>query len=124
MKQNKKSFIPSRLFIYYNERAIEHSISLDNGAQIRNGIKSVNKLGVCPETEWPYSDGGIKFKEKPSANCYKDAINNQVVSYQRVIQSLTQMKGCLAAGYPFVFGFSVYDNMYSDDVTKTGHLTL
>ncbi len=30
-------------FIYYNERVIEHSIDSDNGAQIRDGIKSVNK---------------------------------------------------------------------------------
>ncbi len=30
------------------------------------------------------------------------------------------MKGCLASGYPFVFGFSVYESFESDDVTKTG----
>jgi C1A family cysteine protease len=42
------------------------------------------------------------------------------VSYQRVIQTLNQMKGCLASGYPFVFGFSVYDSFESDAVAKTG----
>ena len=55
-KQKLSDFIPSRLFIYYNERSIEHSIPLDNGAQIRDGIKSVAKEGACPETEWPYDD--------------------------------------------------------------------
>src|SRR4029453_12162793 len=55
-KQKLRDFIPSRLFIYYNERSIEHSIPLDNGAQIRDGIKSVAKQGACPETEWPYDD--------------------------------------------------------------------
>src|SRR5271169_2283740 len=48
-------FVPSRLFIYYNERAMEHSIAIDNGAQIRDGIKSVASLGVCSETDWPYN---------------------------------------------------------------------
>jgi C1A family cysteine protease len=124
MKQKKKSFVPSRLFIYYNERAMEHTINSDAGAQIRDGIKSVNKIGVCPETLWPYSDDNKRFMIKPSAPCYKQAANNQVLSYQRVTQTLVQMKGCLADGYPFVFGFSVYDNMYSDKVTKTGILSL
>ena len=30
------------------------------------------------------------------------------------------MKGCLAEGYPFVFGFAVYSSFESDDVTRTG----
>jgi len=34
-------FTPSRLFIYYNERALEGTISNDSGAMIRDGIKSV-----------------------------------------------------------------------------------
>src|SRR5439155_18039799 len=42
-------FVPSRLFIYYNERYIEHDVGYDRGAQLRDGIKSINKLGVCPE---------------------------------------------------------------------------
>ena len=39
MKQSlAQIFTPSRLFIYYNERAIEHTIDSDSGAQIRDGI--------------------------------------------------------------------------------------
>ncbi|HSQ05128.1 MAG TPA: hypothetical protein VLN59_13880, partial [Burkholderiales bacterium] len=39
-KQKLKSdFCPSRLFIYYNERAMEGTIKSDSGAQIRDGIK-------------------------------------------------------------------------------------
>ena len=30
------------------------------------------------------------------------------------------MKGCLASGYPFVFGFTVYDSFESQQVAKTG----
>src|SRR5947209_12808061 len=47
-------FVPSRLFIYYNERAIEHTVAEDSGAMIRDGIKSVAKQGACPEKIWPY----------------------------------------------------------------------
>ena len=34
------------------------------------------------------------------------------------------MKGCLASGYPFVFGFSVYVSFESAQVAKTGHAPL
>src|SRR6266550_1083945 len=55
-KQGLADFMPSRLFIYYNERAMEGHTALDSGAQSRDGVKSVAKLGVCAETEWPYDD--------------------------------------------------------------------
>src|SRR5438552_1812910 len=48
LKQERKyDFMPSRLFIYYNERVIEGTVGIDNGAEIRNGIKTVNRQGVC-----------------------------------------------------------------------------
>jgi C1A family cysteine protease len=111
-------FTPSRLFIYYNERAIEGTVSSDSGAQIRDGVKSVGQQGDCPETEWPYDI--TKFAQKPPSSCYSDARKYKVVSYQRVAQSLSQMKGCLASGSPFVFGFTVYSAFESPDVAKTG----
>jgi C1A family cysteine protease len=43
----------SRLFIYYNERAVEGTINDDAGAMIRDGVKSLVKLGVCSERSWP-----------------------------------------------------------------------
>ena len=122
-KQNLvPDFTPSRLFIYYNERVIEHSVSSDSGAQIRDGIKSVAKQGDCPETEWPYV--AAKFATKPTAQCYADALKYRVVLYQRVAQTLSQLKGCLASGYPFVFGFTVYESFESTTVTRTGHAPL
>ncbi len=30
------------------------------------------------------------------------------------------MKGCLASGYPFVFGFTVYPSFESDEVARSG----
>ena len=54
VKEGLKDFMPSRLFIYYNERAIEGTVDTDSGAMIRDGIKSINKLGVCDEVTWPY----------------------------------------------------------------------
>jgi C1A family cysteine protease len=112
-------FVPSRLFIYYNERVIEDSVRSDSGAMIRDGIKTVAKQGACPEPMWPYLIA--KFATKPSASCYTEAAKHTAASYQRLIQSLSQMQGCLASGYPFVFGFTVYESFESSIVARTGH---
>jgi C1A family cysteine protease len=121
--KQKPDFVPSRLFIYYNERFMEHDVQADRGAQIRDGIKSVNKVGVCPETEWTYDDTpavseggpwppGAKPAQQPPKQCYIDAAEYKVVSYQRLLQTLSQLQGCLAQGLPFVFGITVYTSFY------------
>lgn len=117
-KENKPDFMPSRLFIYYNERKIEGTIRQDAGAQIRDGLKVVNKVGVCPESSWPYVEK--KFTNKPPAKCYTQAVRHTALQYARVVQTASQMKGCLAEGYPFVFGFTIYESFEGDDVAKTG----
>jgi len=113
---------PSRLFIYYNERAMEGTVDSDSGAQIRDGIKSVAKQGDCPESLWPYVV--VRFRTRPPARCYQDAVHHKAVVYQRLPQDLTSMRGCLAAGYPFVFGFTVYQSFESADVARTGRVEL
>jgi len=118
MKQGLKDFMPSRLFIYYNERVIEGTVGEDSGAQIRDGMKSVGAQGDANEQLWPYEIE--RFRDKPPAPVYSQAKRHKAVLYQRVAQDLNQMKGCLASGYPFVLGFSVYDSFESEDVARTG----
>ena len=122
MKQGKKAFTPSRLFIYYNERVMEGTVSQDSGAQVRDGIKSVATLGAPPETDWPYDIK--KFAEAPPAKAYSDAKLDLVSTYARVAQDLAQMRGCLAEGYPFVFGFTAYAAFESAAVARTGIVPL
>jgi C1A family cysteine protease len=110
-KQGLAAFMPSRLFIYYNERAMEGTIPSDSGAQIRDGIKSVGSQGDCPETEWPYDPS--QFATMPPPSCYADGVKYKAVTYAAVAQDLNDLKGCLAAGYPFVFGFTVYQSFES-----------
>jgi C1A family cysteine protease len=122
LKQKLSDFVPSRLFIYYNERVVEHSVSSDSGAQIRDGMKVVAKLGAPPEPEWPYDES--KFADKPPASAYADGAKHRVVSYHRVSRVLNQFKGCLASGFPFVLGFTVYDAFESAQVAHSGHLSM
>lgn len=123
VKKQGRSFItPSRLMIYYNARDIEGTIDSDSGCMIRDAIKSVVKLGVCHETKWPYNIA--KFTVRPNAACYKHALLHQAVLYQRVDSSVGSMIYALSAGFPFVFGFSVYESFTADYVTKYGVVPL
>jgi C1A family cysteine protease len=107
----------SRLFIYYNERVIEHSVKQDAGAMLRDGIKTLAKQGVCAERLWPYV---IKqFAKRPAKTCYTQALQHTISSYQR-LSTTQEMRACLADGYPFVFGFTVYESFESDAVANTG----
>jgi len=123
LKQGAPSpFSPSRLFIYYNERVMEHTVAEDSGAMLRDGIKSIAKQGVCDEELWPYVVA--RFAQKPPPATFKAALDHQALSYQRLVQNVTQMKGCLASGYPFVFGFTAYASFERPDVARTGVVTL
>ncbi len=88
---------------------------------LRDGIKTLVKLGACLETEWPYDP--TRFKEKPPAKTYTDALRYQIRSYYR-LRGLTELKHTLAEGYPFVFGFSVYESFESEIVAQTGQVPL
>jgi C1A family cysteine protease len=107
----------SRLFVYYNERVIEHSVNEDSGAMLRDGIKTLVKQGVCLEKNWPYRIA--RFAVRPPGSCYKEALNYQALSYQRIL-TVNEMRACLADGFPFVFGFSVYESFESQEVARTG----
>jgi C1A family cysteine protease len=122
IKEGKKDFTPARLFIYYNERVLENTVNSDNGAFIRDGIKTMNKQGVCSESIWPYDVA--KFAVKPPQACYANAKTNEIKSYQRLINTIAQLKGCLADGFPFVFGFTVYESFESATVAKTGKMPM
>jgi len=117
MKEKVPYIELSRLFIYYNERVIEDTVESDSGAMIRDGIKTLAKQGVCSEACWPYEIS--KFTVKPPDPCYDEALKHTITSYHR-LQTVDEMRACLADGYPFVFGFSVYESFQSQQVSQTG----
>ena len=118
----KDAFMPSRLFIYYNERFSDGTVNEDAGSEIRTGIKTIAKEGVCPETMWPYVIS--KFRNKPTEACYTEALKHRAIKYMRVDQDLVHLKACLSEGYPIVFGFNVFESFESDEVAKTGKVPM
>jgi C1A family cysteine protease len=117
------TFFPSRLFIYYNERVMEGSVSSDAGAMLRDGIKSVNQLGACKEATWPYIIP--QFTTKPTDTAFTEATGHQALLYRRLNnRDINQLKGCIAQGFPFCFGFAVYNSFMSRQVATTGNMPM
>lgn len=111
-------FAPSRLFVYFNERTIEGTVSTDSGATIADSVKAVNEYGCPPESEWPYDID--QFTKKPPTECYTDGKLIEAVKYNTVQPTTTAIKAALYAGFPVVIGFTVYESFESAEVASSG----
>lgn len=117
-KQGKPVIMPSRLFIYYGERVLEHTVQSDAGAMIRDGMKVIARLGVPAEALCPYDVSA--FRSMPTPVAYADAATRQCLTYTRLPGTLRSIQDSLARGFPVVCGFSVYESFESDQAAKTG----
>lgn len=115
-------FMPSRLFIYYNERRCEGHVSTDSGAEIKDGVETLSTIGVCDEIMWTYDIS--KFAEEPPETCYTSALNHLCSSYRKIDQTQQQIKQALIEGYPVVCGIMVYESFEGKTVEQTGNVPL
>lgn len=120
-------FMPSRLFIWYNERLLEGTQASNTGAQLRDGLKSVQQQGVCPETVWPYNQD--QYAVPPPPHAYAAARFDPTMVYERIVKEagsmdhfLDDVAACLACRFPVVFGFHVYPNFA--DAADTGAMPM
>ena len=116
--ENLPDFEPSRLFIYANGRIIENELNKDDGIEIRDGIKAVAAQGAPDEKYWPFDVN--KLLLKPSDEAYKMGLTDIVSEYQRLDVDETSFLTALDAGYPVVFGITLYDSFDGDAVAATG----
>lgn len=121
MKRNNiNPVLPSRLFIYYEERVIQGTVNCDCGAYIRDGIKVVNKLGVPDEIYWKYDIR--KFSTRPQPSAYENAKFSSKFIYQAVPATKDMFKRVLAKELPIVLGFRVFESF--EKITSTGKMPI
>lgn len=107
----------SRLFLYWHERELEGTIDEDSGAYIRDGMKVLQQIGVCPEIDFPYDPA--HFKDQPSQQAEQDAGVYKVLEYHRVTD-YPALKSALAEELPVVIGIAAYESFESMDVWASG----
>jgi C1A family cysteine protease len=109
---------PSRLFIYFNERVVANVVDRDAPVSLRDGYRTIAKVGACPERMWPYEPR--RFKRPPTAGCYEAATRHKAIEYFRIRRLLSHLRGCLAERFPFVFGLAVHKSMFHRPTRQTG----
>ena len=113
----QRDITPSRLFIYWNTRNIEGTTDEDSGGTIHDAVQTLVANGVCSETLWPYDVD--QFETKPPQICYNAAKLDVAVNYFN-LETLEDIKQCLSAEFPVVFGITLYESFEGNDVATTG----
>ena len=100
------------MFIYYNERLLEHNVNIDAGVyDFHDEINSITKFGVCSDKTWVYDIS--KFKQKPPPNAYAEALKHKCIKTYIVPQTFLDIRNALISNYPLIFCMAVYDNIYN-----------
>lgn len=95
-------------FLYYQERLLDGSLDQgDCGSYGRTVCRALNQFGVCALGAEPYVSG--QFSTPPDEKQLADGLVWKGGSYHRVA-SVSDMKSCLASGYVFAIGFTVYES--------------
>lgn len=120
---NTPAGTPSRLMIYYDERAREGTVNSDAGASIHDGIHSLHKQGACMEDLWPYDVS--KFAVKPPKQAYRAGLTDLLVNYAAIdVADRMSKKQAIFNDHPVVMGFTCYPELESDVAARTGQVAM
>lgn len=103
----------SPAFLYWQTREAMGDDRDDTGSDMRTGLDTMLKIGICPESAMPYSAG--QFAAVPSDEATTEAARYRIASYARVTDMET-LKGALAAGHPVLMGITCYAG-----IERAGH---
>ncbi len=121
--EQDKTFIPSRLWVYFYERLMEdpshntHNLA-DTGADVIDAERYVHSHGVCSEHLWPYDVA--RYNIEPPPQCAQDAARHTIKRYSQI--SYKSIKNFLAAGVPVLAAIGVYESF--ENTPKSGLVAL
>ncbi|NMF83242.1 peptidoglycan-binding protein [Nodosilinea sp. P-1105] len=118
----------SRLFLYKTTRNLMRRLG-DSGTSVRETMKAMVLFGIPPEEHWPYDEA--KYDQEPTTFCYSFAGNYKALKYFRLDYAgisldalLIQVKAVLAAGFPCMFGFTIYTSIHDESNTENGYIPI
>jgi C1A family cysteine protease len=117
----------SHLYQYYNTRSLEGTVGSDSGGTIRDAFKALAKFGAIPEKDFKYDIR--EALRKPTPKMYELGAKDQALQYLRVENDMhrdgvKKIMTCVAAGYPVVFGASLYESFENPGPDKNGLITV
>lgn len=113
----EEAYDVSRLFIYYNARAVDDPDNIeDEGSVLQSVIEGLKENGACSEETWPFSEEAVN--EEPSEEAYEEAQGFLIEDCELVPTDLAAWKTALAAGHPIIFGLRLFGSF--DKQKKAG----
>ena len=124
---------------YHAREKFVPRVRFNEGCRLRDAIRSVFAVGVSSEGDWPYQPGdfdeetrefvvGAQGRTKPSNEAYTTANKHQIVVQRQIklqrrprsgmtdaekkaedTANLNRLRRCLDEGYPFAFGFRLFE---------------
>jgi hypothetical protein len=104
---------PARMGFYYCERMVDGNVHDDTGSDGRTSALVMMKTGVGSESLWPYEDRFFNREPNDSAAYFREAAAHKIGAFY-FLNGEYQIKKCLAAGYPFVLGIYVPQQLQDD----------
>lgn len=99
--------LPSGSFLWWAARKRLGDESLNVGTYIYSAIEAAKALGLPPDTDWPLSEIGWRFAERPTHLAFTHGFDARfALDIFRVNQTKDEIKAAVAVG-PLVFGTSV-----------------
>lgn len=81
-----------------------------------SAIEALEESGVCLESIWPYDISQVNVR--PSDEAYQSGKHHRITEALQVNIDLNEMKSCLAQGFPFAFGLTLYQSF--DQASTSG----
>ena len=121
MKGQHKITDLSELFHYYIVRDVlqqtNEDTDIDDGQSLRDGVKILKNVGVCPEELWRYD--WMKYKQQPPNLAYVFAYLYKIKAYYRVY-SLMELKQQIDIDKrPVVIGLTIDSEFKNNKLIKS-----
>jgi hypothetical protein len=113
---NRVKLSPLAAYEFYGEKT--GTVGVDGGVSINLLFQVLAQTGVPTEQSWPYDLA--KFGVAPPQAVRDEALHHKILSYHPILGGREYQLACLAEGYGFVCGISVYESFESDYVEQTG----
>jgi C1A family cysteine protease len=122
MKEKKPVFKPSKLFMYWNGRVLGECTDKDDGAELRDVMKSLSKWGVAPDADFPFLLDNLM--KRPPEKAYADAQREIITKYRRIASTVKDVTAVLSQGQPIIFGAETFKNFNNEETYKTGYFKM
>ena len=118
-KSNGYFYNGSRLFMYFNGRAIDSivdndptELTTDCGLYIHSGCQAITNYGIVNDgTTYPYNI--TKYAFLPPDAIYIAAALNKSLTYTLLNKNLTTLQTSLNNNIPFIFGINAFSTIFS-----------